>query len=161
MAVRQVPFDGVSWPRRLATQQQSHAVGIGCHTGSKHRPTGIVAPMVLDGPVNGRGFQAYVERALVPDLHPGDIVVMDNLGSHKGPGEQVAIEALRVSPRFLPPYSPDFNPIEMALPKLKAYLHRTTERTRDGLWDGIGKLIDQVARAECAIFLIAAGYESD
>ena len=76
------------------------------------RLTGIVAPMVLDGPINGRSFQTYVDRVLVPDLRPGDIVIMDNLGSHKGPGVQAAIEAAGATVRYLPPYSPDFNPIE-------------------------------------------------
>ena len=125
------------------------------------RLTGIVAPMVLDGPINGRSFLTYVERVLVPDLRPGDIVVMDNLGSHKGPGVQAAIEAAGASLRFLPPYSPDFNPIEMAFSKLKAHLRRAAERTRDGLWNRIGKLIDQVAPVECANFFTAAGYEPD
>ncbi|GBQ14842.1 transposase [Swaminathania salitolerans LMG 21291] len=125
------------------------------------RLTGIVAPMVLDGPINGRSFLTNVERVLVPDLRPGDIVVMDNLGSHKGPGVQAAIEAAGASLRFLPPYSPDFNPIEMAFSKLKAHLRRAAERTRDGLWDRIGKLIDQVAPAECANFFTAAGYKPD
>jgi len=125
------------------------------------RLTGIVAPVVLDGPINGRSFQTYVERVLVPDLHPGDIVIMDNLGSHKGPGVQAAIEAAGASLQFLPPYSPDFNPIEMAFSKLKAQLRRAAERTRDALWDRIGILIDQVSPAECVNFFTAAGYEPD
>jgi len=125
------------------------------------RLTGIVAPMVLDGPVNGRSFQTYVERVLVPDLRPGDIVVMDNPGLHKGAGVQAAIEAAGASLRFLPPYSPDFNPIEMAFSKLKAHLRRAAERTRKGLWDRISILIDQVAPAECANFFTAAGYEPE
>jgi transposase len=125
------------------------------------RLTGIVAPMVLDGPINGRSFQTYVERVLVPDLHPGDIVIMDNLGSHKGPGVHAAIEAAGASLQFLPPYSPDFNPIEMAFSKLKAQLRRAAERTRDALWDRIGILIDQVSPAECVNFFTAAGYEPD
>jgi len=125
------------------------------------RLTGLVAPMVLDGPINGRSFQTYVERVLVPDLRPGDIVVMDNLGSHKGPGVQAAIEAVGASLRFLPPYSPDFNPIEMAFSKLKAHLRRAAERTREGLWNRIGSLIDQVAPTECANFFTAAGYEPE
>ncbi len=82
------------------------------------RLTGIVAPMVLDGPINGRSFQTYVDRVLVPDLRPGDIVIMDNLGSHKGPGVQAAIKAAGATVRYLPPYSPDFNPIEKAFSKL-------------------------------------------
>jgi len=79
------------------------------------RLIGIVAPMVLDGPINGRSFQTYVDRVLIPDLLPGDIVIMDNLGSHKGPGVQAAIEAAGATVRYLPPYSPDYNPIEIGL----------------------------------------------
>ncbi|OUJ01516.1 transposase [Acetobacter cibinongensis] len=125
------------------------------------RLTGIVAPMVLDGPINGRSFQTYVDRVLVPDLRPGDIVIMDNLGSHKGPGVQAAIEAAGATVRYLPPYSPDFNPIEKAFSKLKAHLRKAAERTRDALWDRIGTLIDQITPAECANFFTAAGYEPD
>jgi transposase len=97
------------------------------------RLTGIVAPMVLDGPINGRSFQTYVDRVLIPDLRPDDIVIMDNLGSHKGPGVQAAIEAAGATVRYLPPYSPDFNPIEKAFSKLKAHFHKAAERTRDAL----------------------------
>ena len=125
------------------------------------RLTGIVAPMVLDGPINGRSFQTYVDRVLVPDLRPGDIVIMDNLGSHKGPGVQAAIEAAGATVRYLPPYSPDFNPIEKAFSKLKAHLRKAAERTRDALWDRIGTLIDQVSPEECSNFFTAAGYEPD
>ena len=125
------------------------------------RLTGIVAPMVLDGPINGRSFQTYVDRVLVPDLRPGDIVIMDNLGSHKGPGVQAAIEAAGATVRYLPPYSPDFNPIEKAFSKLKAHLRKAAERTRDALWDRISTLINQVTPTECANFFTAAGYEPD
>jgi len=125
------------------------------------RLTGIVAPMVLDGPINGRSFQTYVDRVLIPDLRPGDIVIMDNLGSHKGPGVQAAIEAAGATVRYLPPYSPDFNPIEKAFSKLKAHLRKAEERTRDALWDRIGTLINQVTPTECANFFTAAGYEPD
>lgn len=125
------------------------------------RLTGIVAPMVLDGPINGRSFQAYVDRVLIPDLRPGDIVIMDNLGSHKGPGVQAAIEAAGATVRYLPPYSPDFNPIEKAFSKLKAHLRKAAERTRDALWDRIGTLIDQITPTECANFFTVAGYEPD
>ena len=125
------------------------------------RLTGIVSPMVLDGPINGRSFQTYVDRVLVPDLRPGDIVIMDNLGSHKGFGVQAAIEAAGATVRYLPPYSPDFNPIEKAFSKLKAHLRKAAERTRDALWDRIGTLIDQITPTECANFFTAAGYEPD
>ena len=125
------------------------------------RLTGIVAPMVLDGPINGRSFQTYVDRVLIPDLRPGNIVIMDNLASHKGSGVQAAIETAGASVRYLPPYSPDFNPIEKAFSKLKAHLRKAAERTRDALWDRIGVLIDQITPTECANFFTAAGYEPD
>jgi transposase len=99
----------------------------------------MVAPMVLDGPINGVWFQAYIEQVLVPELRPGDIVV--NLGSHKGAGVRAAIEATRARLLYLPPYSPDFNPIENAFSKLKALLRKAAERTVDGLWSRIGALL--------------------
>ena len=98
------------------------------------RLTGMVAPMVLDGPINGRAFQAYVDQVLVPELRPGDVVVMDNLGSHKGAGVRSAIEKAGASLLYLPPYSPDFNPIENAFAKLKALLRKAAERTVESLW---------------------------
>ena len=122
------------------------------------RLAGIVAPM-LDGPINGCAFQAYVDQVLVPELRPGDIVVMDNLGSHKGPGVRGAIEAAGATLLYLPPYSPDFNPIENAFAKLKALLRKAAERTIDGLWAAIGKFIDRFPPQECANFFAAAGYE--
>ncbi len=93
------------------------------------RTSGMVAPMVLDGPINGELFQAYIDQVLVPELRPGDIVVMDNLGSHKGAGVREATEAAGASLLYLPPYSPDFNPIENAFAKLKAKLRKVGERT--------------------------------
>ncbi|WP_048836435.1 IS630 family transposase, partial [Acetobacter orleanensis] len=125
------------------------------------RLSGIVAPMVLDGPFNGRSLQTYVDRVLIPDLRPYDIVIMENLSSHKGPGVQAAIEAAGATVRYLPPYSPDFNPIEKAFSKLKAHLRKAAERTRDALWDRIGTLINQVSPEECANFFTTAGYEPD
>jgi transposase len=95
------------------------------------RLTGMVAPMVLDGPINGHAFQAYVDQVLVPELRPGDIVIMDNLGSHKGHTVRSAIEATGAMLLYLPPYSPDFNPIENAFSKLKALLRKAAERTVD------------------------------
>lgn len=97
----------------------------------------------------------------MPDLRPGDVVVMDNLGSYKGAAVQAAIETAGATLLFLPPYSPDFNPIEMAFSKLKAHLRRAAERTRDALWDRIGSLIDLFTPTECANFFTAAGYEPD
>jgi transposase len=123
------------------------------------RLTGMVAPMVLDGPINGVSFQAYVDQVLVPELRPGDIVIMDNLGSHKGAAVREAIEAAGASLLYLPPYSPDFNPIENAFSKLKALLRKAAERTVDGLWNTIGALLPAFTPHECANFFAAAGYE--
>jgi len=125
------------------------------------RLTGMVAPMVLDGPINGVWFQAYVEQVLVPTLSPGDIVIMDNLGSHKGAEVRKAIEAAGAKLLYLPPYSPDFNPIENAFSKLKALLRKAAERTVDALWDRIGILLGAFTPQECANFFAAAGYEPD
>ena len=125
------------------------------------RLDGIAAPMVLDGPINRDAFQAYVDQVLVPELSPGDVVVMDNLSSHKGPAVRAAIEAAGASLLFLPPYSPDFNPIENAFAKLKALLRKTAARTVDDLWAAIARLIDRFTPAECANFFKAAGYDPD
>jgi transposase len=125
------------------------------------RLTGMVAPMVLDGPINGHAFQAYVDQVLVPELRPGDIVIMDNLGSHKGRAVRAAIEATGATLLYLPPYSPDFNPIENAFSKLKALLRKAAERTVDALWDTIGTLIQVFTPTDCANFFAAAGYEPD
>ena len=123
------------------------------------RLSGMVAPMVLDGPINGRTFQAYVEQVLVPQLREGDIVVMDNLGSHKGAGVRAAIEAAGATLLYLPPYSPDFNPIENAFSKLKALLRTAAQRTVEGLWDAIGRCLDRFTPSEYANYFAAAGYE--
>jgi transposase len=124
------------------------------------RLTGMVAPMVLDGPINGRAFQAYVDQVLVPELRPGDVVVMDNLGSHKGAGVRSAIEKAGASLLYLPPYSPDFNPIENAFAKLKALLRKAAERTVESLWTKIGDLLPAFSPAECANYFAAAGYDA-
>lgn len=125
------------------------------------RLSGIVAPMVLDGPINAAAFQAYLEQVLVRELLPGDIVVMDNLSSHKGPGVRAAIEAAGARLLYLPPYSPDFNPIENAFAKLKAMLRKAAARTVHGLWSAIGRIIDDFVPAECRNYFTAAGYEPD
>ena len=125
------------------------------------RLDGIAAPMVLDGPINRDTFQAYVDQVLVPDLRPGDVVVMDNLSSHKAPAVRRAIEAVGASLLYLPPYSPDFNPIENAFAKLKALLRKAAERTVGALWDRIGMLLDAFTPAECANYFRAAGYEPE
>jgi transposase len=125
------------------------------------RLTGLVAPMVLDGPINRNAFQAYVDQVLVPALSPGDVVVMDNLGSHKGPAVRGAIEAAGARLLYLPPYSPDFNPIENAFAKLKALLRKAAERSVDALWTTIGRLLEAFTPTECANYFRAAGYEPE
>jgi len=121
---------------------------------------GFIAPMVLDGPINRIAFETYVASVLVPELRPGDVVVMDNLSSHKGPKVREMIEAAGAELRYLPPYSPDFNPIENAFSKLKALLRKAAERTRDGLWSTIGLVIDLFSADECGNYFAAAGYDA-
>jgi transposase len=125
------------------------------------RLTGMTAPLVIDGAMNGIAFRAYAEQLLAPTLKPGDVVIMDNLPAHKAPGVREAIEAAGASLLFLPPYSPDFNPIEMAFAKLKALLRGAAERTIDGLWTAVGTLVPTFTPAECANYFIAAGYDPD
>lgn len=125
------------------------------------RMSGMTAPMVLDGPMNGAAFLAYVEQVLVPTLKPGDIVVMDNLPAHRMTGVRTAIEKAGAELRYLPPYSPDFNPIEMAFSKLKAFLKKTAARTIDTLWAAIGDAIPLFTPTECANYFAAAGYDRD
>ncbi len=121
----------------------------------------MTAPMVLDGPMNRPAFLAYVRQVLVPALSAGDIVIMDNLPAHKGSEVREAIEAAGACLLYLPPYSPDFNPIENAFAKLKALLRKAAKRTVDGLWRLIGTLIDAFSPQECANYFTAAGYEPD
>lgn len=123
--------------------------------------TGMIAPWVLDGPMNGDAFTTYVTRVLVPALSPGNVVIMDNLSSHKAPAVRTAIEAAGARLLFLPPYSPDFNPIEMAFSKLKAYLRKAAERTIHGLWNAIGRIVDLYSPQECSNYFAAAGYDAD
>ena len=113
------------------------------------RCEGIDAPCVFDGPINGESFKAYVEQVLAPALRPGDIVVMDNLGSHKGSAIRRAIRAAGAHLLFLPPYSPDLNPIEQVSAKLKTLLRKAEERTVDGLRRRIGGLLDAFPPGEC------------
>lgn len=123
------------------------------------RLTGMVAPMVIGKPINRISFQAYVDQVLVPSLMPGDIVVMDNLASHKASGVREAIEAVGAELLYLPPYSPDFNPIENAFSKLKALLRKAARRSIEGLWSTIGDLLDAFTPQECANFFANAGYD--
>ena len=123
--------------------------------------SGLTAPMVLDGAMNGAAFLAYVEQVLVPTLRPGDIVIMDNLPAHKPVAIREAIEAAGAELRFLPPYSPDFNPIEMAFSKLKALLRKAAARTMDDLWNAIAAAIKSFTPSECANYFTACGYEPE
>ena len=120
----------------------------------------ITAPMVIDRPMNGEIFLAYVLTFLLPTLSKGDIVVMDNLPAHKVAGVVEAIEGVGARILYLPPYSPDLNPIEQVFAKLKALLRKAKERTIDDLWDRIGKLLDEFSAAECANYLANTGYAS-
>lgn len=120
----------------------------------------IDAPLVLDGPINGQTFTAWVEQFLVPTLTPGDVVIMDNLGSHKGPGVRKAIRAAGAKLLFLPPYSPDLNPIEQVFAKLKLMLRRAAERTTEDTWRRIGSLLDRFEPQECANYIRNSGYAS-
>ena len=121
---------------------------------------GFIAPFVIDGPINRLAFEIYVEKVLVPELRKGDVVVMDNLPGHKGPKVRQLIEAAGAELLYLPPYSPDFNPIENAFAKLKALLRKAAERTVEGLWTAIGKLIDLFTPQECQNLFTAHGYDA-
>ncbi len=120
----------------------------------------IDAPCVLDQPINGQSFAQYVEQFLVPTLSPGDIVVMDNLGSHKRPAVRKAIRAAGARLFFLPPYSPDLNPIEQVFAKLKHLMRKAAERTVDTTWKRIGSLLDAFSSQECANYFVNSGYAS-
>ena len=121
---------------------------------------GLVAPMVIDGAMDGPAFRAYVKTILVPELRPGDVVVMDNLPAHKVNGVREAIEKAKASLLYLPPYSPDFNPIEMAFSKLKALLRAAAPRTIPKLWATITDAIEQFKTTECRAYFEAAGYDA-
>jgi transposase len=120
----------------------------------------IAAPCVIDGPINGESFLAYVEQVLVPTLRPGDIVIIDNLGSHKGKAVRCAIRAAGAKLFFLPAYSPDLNPIEQVFAKLKTLLRKAAERTVEATWKRIGALLESFTPAECANYFANAGYAS-
>jgi len=120
----------------------------------------ITAPCVIDGPINGTSFRAYIEQFLVPTLSPGDVVVMDNLGSHKSQAVRRLIRAAGAKLFFLPRYSPDLNPIEQVFAKLKTLLRKRDPRTTEATWRGIGALLDHFSPTECANYLANAGYAS-
>jgi transposase len=124
-------------------------------------PDGIVAPFVIDQPMNRAIFTQYVRQVLVPELRPGDIVILDNLSSHKGTEAIALVEERGAQVLFLPAYSPDLNPIEMVFAKLKALLRKAAERTRDALWERIGSLIELFPKDECQNYIHHAGYTTD
>ena len=119
----------------------------------------ITAPWLIDGPINGETFQLYVEKVLVPTLRPGDIVIMDNLGSHKGKAVRSAIRAAGARLFYLPKYSPDLNPIEQFFAKLKHWLRKAAQRTTEAVFDAIGPILNAVTPAECANYFSNAGYD--
>ncbi len=121
---------------------------------------GFIAPFVIDRPVNRIIFETYVEKVLLPELRPGDIIVMDNLSSHKGPRVREMIESVGARLEYLPPYSPDFNPIENAFSKLKALLRKAAKRSIGGLWTTIGQLLNLFTPNECQNYFAAAGYDA-
>ena len=129
---------------------QTFVAGLRCH--------GLTAPFVVDQPMNRRIFETYVETQLAPTLQRGDVVIMDNLSSHKGSKVEDAIRARGAGILFLPPYSPDLNPIEMAFAKLKAHLRARAIRTIDGLWQAIGDICQLFTPEECRNYFNAAGY---
>ena len=120
----------------------------------------IDAPCLLDGPINGRSFTAYVEQFLAPTLKPGDLVIMDNLGSHKGEAVRRAIRSAGAKLLFLPPYSPDLNPIEQVFAKLKTLLRKAEERSVEATWRRIGSILQCFTSNECAAYIANAGYAS-
>jgi len=120
----------------------------------------ITAPWVFDGPINGESFRVYVERVLVPTLVKGDVVVMDNLGSHKGQAVRAVIRAVGAHLIFLPPNSPDLNPIEQVFAKLKHLLRKATDRSIEATWKPIGTLLDKFSPTECANYFVNSGYAS-
>jgi len=123
------------------------------------RQSGVIAPLVLDGPMTGAAFRAYVEQMLTPALEPEDVVVMDNLAAHKVAGVEQAIAAAGASTLYLPPYSPDLNPVEQLIAKLKALLRKAAARTKETLWAAVGELLQCCSPDECRNFLAHAGYD--
>lgn len=170
---RLVFIDETSLSTKMARLRGRALRGERCRAGVPHghwktttftgalRTNGLSAPFVHDGAMNGVVFQTYIERVLVPTLRPGDIVILDNLPAHRMPGARRPVEQAGASMVFLPPYSPDFNPIEMAFSKLKSLMRSRAERTVAALWDAVGEALQAFTPAECANFFTAAGYEPD
>jgi len=168
---RLVFIDETGLNTKMARLRGRSLRGERCHAGIPHshwkkttftgalRLSGMTAPMVLDGAINADAFRAYIEQVLVPTLTPGDIVITDNLPAHKVVGIREAIEEVGAQLRYLPPYSPDFNPIEMAFSKLKAHLRAKAERTVEALWDTVGQVITLFEPNECANYFAACGYD--
>lgn len=122
------------------------------------RATGFIAPLCVEGTINGSIFRSWVEQHLVPQLRPGDMVIMDNLSSHKVKGIAEAIEAAGAEIRYLPPYSPDLNPIELAFSKFKKLLRDGAERTTEKLWELCGQVLDLFSETECRNYMAHLGY---
>jgi transposase len=118
----------------------------------------VEAPWLIDGPINGQSFRLYIDKVLIPTLQPGDIVVMDNLGSHKSSAVRQALRAAGMKLFFLPKYSPDLNPIEMLFSKLKHGLRRAAKRTEQAVYQAIADLLPDVSSTECANYFVKAGY---
>ncbi len=120
----------------------------------------IDAPCVFDGPIDGETFLTYVEKVLLPSLRPGDIVILDNLGSHKGKAVRAALRTVGAKLIFLPPYSPDLNPIEQVFAKLKHLMRKAQERSIEAALQRIGSLLNNFSAGECSNYLVNAGYAS-
>jgi transposase len=142
--------------RRVDTAPQGHW----CTTTvvASLRRTGIMAPFVVNGAMTGPIFRTYIEQLLAPTLQPGDLVVMDNLPAHKVAGGREAIHAVGAGLLYLPPYSPDLNPVEQLFAKLKTLLRKTAARSREALWTAIGELLDAFRPAECRNYILNCGY---
>jgi transposase len=125
------------------------------------RSSGLIAPLVLDGPMNSEYFLAYVQQFLVPTLGRGDLVVLDNLSSHKQAGVQESLQSVGADVLYLPPYSPDLNPIEKLFAKLKTLLRTHAERTVETLWKRAGQLLDEFSPQECLNYIRSSGYTAD
>jgi transposase len=123
-------------------------------------PGGFLAPMVLDGPMDGAAFTAYLEQVLAQETRPGDLVILDNLSAHKTAGVRAAFARCRINYVYLPPYSPDLNPIENAFSKLKRLVRSAAERTVEGLWTAIGPLLDRFGVSECRNYFRHCGYHA-
>jgi transposase len=144
--------------RLVAAVPEGHWKTTTCIAGL--RTDGIIAPLVLDGPMTGQAFRAYIEQFLAPALEPGDVVVLDNLAAHKVDGVRQAITRAGAFLLYLPPYSPDLNPIEQLFAKLKALLRQAAARTKEELWQAIGRLLETIPATECANYLAHSGYDN-